>query len=229
MLEIQPLGWRLFRVSRPVHYLLVSAEQYPWAVTAVTAITAITAIRRGAKHRRDKLLKHSTALTIKSPKVALPILAAILALDIGTKHLAQVFLSRIQSLTIIPNFFHLTYIENRGAAFGILAETNARFRTPFFITISVLAIIFITVFYRKMEGDGWTHLALLFILAGALGNLIDRVCLGWVIDFLDFHWYQYHWPAFNVADMAICIGAGILIIDMLFSKKGKISVASHTL
>lgn len=166
---------------------------------------------------------------MKSPKVALPILAAILALDIGTKHLAQVFLSRIQSLTIFSNFFHLTYIENRGAAFGILAETNTRFRTPFFITISVLAIIFITIFYWKMEGEGWTHLALLFILSGALGNLIDRLRLGWVIDFLDFHWYQYHWPAFNIADMAICIGAGILIIDMLFSKKGKISVASHTL
>ena len=169
------------------------------------------------------------ASTMKSPKVALPVLAAILALDIGTKHLAQVFLSRIPSLPVIPHFFHLTYIENRGAAFGILAETSARFRIPFFITISALAIIFITIFYRKMEGEGWTHLALLFILGGALGNLIDRVRQGWVIDFLDFHWYQYHWPAFNVADMAICIGAGILIIDMLFSRKGKISVASHTL
>jgi signal peptidase II len=161
--------------------------------------------------------------------VALPILAAILALDLGTKHLAQVFLSRIRSLTIIPSFFHLTYVENRGAAFGFLAETNAQFRTPFFIIISILAIISITIFYWKMEGNDWTRLALLSIMGGALGNFIDRVRLGWVIDFLDLHWYQYHWPAFNVADMAICIGAGILIIDMLFIKKGKISVASHTL
>ena len=161
--------------------------------------------------------------------MALPILAAILALDLGTKHLAQVFLSRFQSLPIIPSFFHLTYVENRGAAFGFLAETNAQFRTPFFIIISILAIISITILYWKMEGNGWTRLALLFIMGGALGNFIDRVRLGWVIDFLDLHWYQHHWPAFNVADMAICIGAGILIIDMFFIKKGKISVASHTL
>lgn len=166
---------------------------------------------------------------MKSPKVALPILAAILALDLETKHLARVFLSRIQSLAVIPNFFHLTYVENRGAAFGFLAEINARFRTPFFITTSLAAIIFIAIFYWKMEGDGWTRLSLLFIIAGALGNLIDRLRLGRVIDFLDLHWYQYHWPAFNVADMAICIGAGILIIDILFNKRGKISVASHTL
>jgi signal peptidase II len=161
--------------------------------------------------------------------VALSILAAILALDLGTKYLARVLLRPVQSLTIIPNFFQLTYIENRGAAFGILAETDAWFRTPFFILISVLAIIFVAVFYWKMEGEGWTHLALVFILGGALGNLIDRLRFGRVIDFLYFHWYQYYWPAFNVADMAICIGAGLLVIDMLFSKKGRISVASHTL
>ena len=166
---------------------------------------------------------------MKSPKVALSILAAILALDLGTKYLARVLLRPVQSLTIIPNFFQLTYIENRGAAFGILAETDAWFRTPFFILISVLAIIFVAVFYWKMEGEGWTHLALVFILGGALGNLIDRLRFGRVIDFLYFHWYQYYWPAFNVADMAICIGAGLLVIDMLFSKKGRISVASHTL
>ncbi|MEW5803870.1 MAG: signal peptidase II [bacterium] len=166
---------------------------------------------------------------MKSPKVALPVLAAIVALDAVTKHLAQAFLSQIHSLTIIPNFFHLTYVENRGAAFGLLAETSARFRTPFFIIVSVLAILFIAVFYWRLEGGCWTHLSLIFILAGALGNLIDRLRLGWVIDFLDFHWYQYHWPAFNVADMAICIGAGILLIDTFFSQKGRTHVASLTL
>ncbi|MEW6382218.1 MAG: signal peptidase II [bacterium] len=165
---------------------------------------------------------------MKSPKAALSILAAILALDVGTKYLAQAFLSRIHSLAIIPNFFHLTYVENRGAAFGFLAETSARFRIPFFIFISLVAIVVIVILYRKAEGGAWIHLALIFILGGALGNLIDRLRFGWVIDFLDFHWYHHHWPAFNVADTAISIGVGMLIIDMFLSKKGRISGASHT-
>lgn len=165
---------------------------------------------------------------MKSPKIALSILAAILALDIGTKYLAQAFLSQVHSLTVIPNFFHLTYVENRGAAFGFLAETSARFRIPFFVFISLVAILVIIVLYRKAEGGVWLHLALIFILGGALGNLIDRLRFGWVVDFLDFHWYHYHWPAFNVADTAICIGVCMLIIDMFLSKKGRMSVASHT-
>lgn len=165
---------------------------------------------------------------MKSAKVALPILVAILALDIGTKYLAHIFLRKVHSISVIPNFFHLTYVENRGAAFGFLANTSARFRMPFFILVSLLAIIFIVILYQKTEGGGWVHLALIFIMAGALGNLIDRLRLGWVIDFLDFHWYQYHWPAFNVADTVICIGVGILIINMLFSKHGRTHFAPYT-
>ena len=156
---------------------------------------------------------------MKSPKIVILLLSAILALDLGTKYLAQAFLAKVHSLVIIPNFFDLTYVENRGAAFGLLAEINSRFRTPFFIIVSVVAITFIVVFYKKTEGNSWFHLGLLFILGGALGNLIDRLRLGVVVDFLYFHWYQYYWPAFNVADTVICIGVGILIIDMVFSNR----------
>ena len=156
---------------------------------------------------------------MKSPKIVIVILSAILALDFCTKYLAQIFLAKVHSLVIIPNFFNLTYVENRGAAFGFLAETSSRFRTPFFIIVSVVAIIFITVFYLKTEGSTWFHLGLLFILGGAVGNFIDRLRMGVVVDFLYFHWYQYYWPAFNVADTVICIGVGILIIDMFFIHK----------
>lgn len=156
---------------------------------------------------------------MKSPKVVISILLAILVLDLGTKYLAQKFLAGAHSLVVIPNFFDLTYVENRGAAFGFLAEINSQFRTPFFIIVSLVAIIFIVIFYKKTEGNSWFHLGLLFILGGALGNLVDRLRLGLVVDFFYFHWYQYYWPAFNVADAVICIGVGILIIDMLFSNK----------
>lgn len=159
-------------------------------------------------------------INMKSPKIILTVLMSILALDILTKYLAQTFLQKIYSYAIFNNFFHLTYVENRGAAFGFLAETNAKFRTPFFIVVSLLAIICISVFYKKTEGtSSWYHFGLLLILAGAIGNLIDRIRFGYVIDFFDFHWYQYHWPAFNIADAVICIGVGIVFLDMLIISK----------
>ena len=167
---------------------------------------------------------------MKSPKIVFSFLSVILALDLGTKYLAQRFLAKIHSVAIIPNFFDLTYVENKGAAFGFLAETSSRFRTPFFILVSVAAIILITVFYLKTEGNTWFHLGLLFVLGGALGNLIDRVRLGVVVDFLYFHWYQYYWPAFNIADSAICVGVGILIIDMFVThKKDKVDCTPYSL
>jgi signal peptidase II len=114
-----------------------------------------------------------------------------------------------QSKRIISNFFNLTYVRNPGAAFGILAESSIRL--PFFITISVLASLGILWYIRRIPSEKhWQHLALGLILSGALGNLIDRIRFGEVIDFLDVHWYNYHWPAFNVADSAICIGVTIM-------------------
>lgn len=116
-----------------------------------------------------------------------------------------------QSKRIISNFFHLTYVRNPGAAFGILSDSSIRL--PFFITISVLASLGILWFIRRIPSEKhWQPLALGLILSGALGNLIDRIRLGEVIDFLDVHWYNYHWPAFNVADSAICVGVTLLFL-----------------
>jgi signal peptidase II len=117
----------------------------------------------------------------------------------------------LQSKRVITNFFHITYIRNPGAAFGILSD-NA-IRLPFFITISLLASLGILWYIRRIpRGKHWQQLALGLILSGALGNLMDRIRLSEVIDFLDVHWYNYHWPAFNIADSAICIGVTILLI-----------------
>lgn len=117
-----------------------------------------------------------------------------------------------QSVTVLENFFHITYIRNRGAAFGILSD-NA-LRLPFFITVSLVAIIGVIWYLRQLRDDQkLSHLALGLILSGAIGNLIDRIRLGEVIDFVDVHWYNHHWPAFNVADSAICVGVGFLLLE----------------
>jgi len=132
--------------------------------------------------------------------------------------LSKVFIDRAmdlhQSIPVIPNFFSITYIRNKGAAFGFLANTS--YRLPFFIFISIVAVIVILVAYSKLRKDQkLAMLSLSMILAGAVGNLIDRIRLGEVIDFLDVYWGNYHWPAFNIADSAICVGVFFLALDML--------------
>ncbi|SHJ35241.1 signal peptidase II . Aspartic peptidase. MEROPS family A08 [Malonomonas rubra DSM 5091] len=116
-----------------------------------------------------------------------------------------------ESITVIENFFNITYVRNPGAAFGILSDSAVRI--PFFISVSVVASIGILWYLRKIDaGDRWQHFALGLIFSGAVGNLIDRVRLGEVIDFLDAHWYGTHWPAFNVADSAICVGVALMFL-----------------
>lgn len=116
-----------------------------------------------------------------------------------------------ESVEVIENFFHITYVRNPGAAFGILSDSAIRI--PFFIGVSLFASIAILWYLRKVDpADGWQHLALGLIFSGAVGNLVDRIRLGEVIDFLDAHWYQHHWPAFNIADSAICVGVAIMFL-----------------
>ena len=122
------------------------------------------------------------------------------------------------SIPIVEHFFHLTYVRNRGAAFSFLS--NASWRLPFFITVSIIAAIVILVAFQKMRDDQkLAHTSLALIFSGAVGNLIDRIRLGEVIDFLDAHWYRHHWPAFNVADSLICVGVFLLAIDMFLEEK----------
>jgi len=123
------------------------------------------------------------------------------------------------SIPIIDGFFSLTYIRNTGAAFGIFSGSHEVFRRPFLIGVSILAIGFILVMLKRLR-DGETGLAtaLAFILGGAIGNLIDRIVYGEVIDFLDVYWAHYHWPAFNVADSFITIGVAITLFYLIRAK-----------
>ena len=141
-----------------------------------------------------------------------------LLLDQVTKLYIDRTMQLFDSIPVLPDFFHITYVRNRGAAFSFLS--NASWRLPFFIGISLVASIAILVAFHKLRDDQkLAQVSLAMIFSGAIGNLIDRVRLGEVIDFLDAHWYRHHWPAFNVADSLICVGVFLLAVDMLLEDK----------
>jgi len=153
-------------------------------------------------------------------RLLLIVSAVVLVLDQATKLYIDSRFALHQSLTVVENFFHITYVRNKGAAFGIFADNAVRI--PFFVTISLVAAVGILWYlYRSGAQQKLLHFALSLIFAGAVGNLIDRVRLGEVIDFIDVHWYQYHWPAFNVADSAITVGVGILLVDLWREERKK--------
>jgi signal peptidase II len=152
-------------------------------------------------------------------RLALLLTGAVLVLDQVTKGMVDRWMSLHQSIEIIPNFAHLTYIRNTGAAFGFLAGSPSQWRIVFFVFISVVAIGCIIYLLKNLTpNETTTKVSLSLILSGALGNLIDRIRLGEVIDFIDLHWYRLHWPAFNVADSAITMGMLLLLVQMLRRK-----------
>lgn len=126
-----------------------------------------------------------------------------------------------KGFTVIPGFFDIVHILNRGAAFGFLNRHDIDWQRPFFIIISILALGLIAALARSKEDDGPFFIyGLGLILGGAVGNLIDRVRLGVVVDFLDFYIGAWHWPAFNVADMGICLGAAGLLVSF-YQRRGR--------
>jgi len=144
--------------------------------------------------------------------VLLPILAVGVSLDQVTKFLVVRFLPLGAQKTIVEGFFNLVHIRNRGAAFGLLSGLSPGFAWMFFLaTTSLVLGVVAYLWWRLPPGQKAALVGYSLIFTGALGNLIDRLRLGEVIDFLDFHISRYHWPAFNVADSLVCIGAGLLV------------------
>lgn len=138
----------------------------------------------------------------------------ILALDQWSKNWILADYEYGESMDVIKNFFNITYVRNYGAAFGMLSEIDASIRNLFFLLMPPCAMAIILVML-KMSGpkEKWRSIALSAVFAGALGNYIDRLRFGYVVDFLDFHYFQsWSYPAFNVADMSIVCGVGVLII-----------------
>jgi len=144
----------------------------------------------------------------------------ILLLDQASKWMAVIHIEAHESLSVIPGFFNLVLVNNRGMAFGILSKTRSGFYYFLLLatTIGVIGVIFFFFFWIK-ESKKWLTVGLSLILGGALGNLVDRVRLGYVIDFLDFFLKDYHWPAFNVADSAVTIGTFWLLFNIIKGRK----------
>lgn len=123
---------------------------------------------------------------------------------------------------VVPGFVHLTLVHNRGALFGMFRDLSDPYRGFIFTAVPLVAIVLIVIFqYRTAVADAVTQSGLALILGGAIGNLVDRLRLGYVIDFLDFFVGEYHWPAFNVADSSICVGVSLLFIDLLRRERGR--------
>ncbi len=124
-----------------------------------------------------------------------------------------------QSIKVVPGFFNITHIHNRGGAFGMFADQSPTFRIIVFLIVSMFAVCVIFWLYRNTpDTHRFLSIALAMIFGGAIGNLIDRVRFGEVIDFLDFYLGSWHWPAFNVADSAITMGVIIFAFHLLFNK-----------
>lgn len=124
-----------------------------------------------------------------------------------------------ESLSVIPGFFHLTHIRNRGAVFGMFRDAGESFRFWFFCVATVpLVIVLLAIMFKLRDEQKFTFYAMALIVGGAIGNLIDRFRFGEVTDFLDFFVGRYHWPAFNVADAAISCGAVLILLSMVFTK-----------
>ncbi len=153
--------------------------------------------------------------------VLIAVSLAVVALDQFTKMLVHSTFNLDQSVRIIHGFFSLTYVRNTGAAWGILSRAHYTFREIFFLSIPPIAVFIIVLFlYGLPETERLEIYALSLISGGAIGNYIDRLRFGYVIDFLDFHYRNvYHYPVFNLADSSIVIGVGILTILMLTKKK----------
>lgn len=144
----------------------------------------------------------------------------VLLFDQATKVYIDASMPLHDSIAVIPGFFSITHVRNPGAAFGFLAGASPLFRNIFFVGVTVAAILLILHYLRTSKAqDRLLAFSLSLILAGAVGNLIDRIRFGEVIDFLDVYVGSHHWPAFNVADSAISVGAVILFIELLRSDK----------
>lgn len=139
----------------------------------------------------------------------------VLILDQFSKLAARTCFFPGEAKTVIAGFFDLTYVRNTGAVWGCLHDRN-----EWLTLVSLLALVLVFVFYRYLvdgRRGGIQSFVIGCIAGGILGNLVDRIRFGWVIDFLDFYAYGWHWPAFNIADAAICSGVGLYLLTSLLS------------
>jgi signal peptidase II len=143
----------------------------------------------------------------------------VVALDRAAKLLVERNIPLHDGIQIIPGFFRLMHLENRGAAFGLFADSPSPWKIAALVLFSVIALVVVSMLlWKNSHTLSSTGVGLSLILGGAIGNLWDRLTAGHVTDFLLFYIGQYQWPAFNVADSAIVVGAGLLVYEIVFVK-----------
>ena len=154
--------------------------------------------------------------------ILLIVFLVVIALDQSTKLMIQQTLPLHKTVEIIPGFFNLIHVRNTGGAFGIFGGEKGPVGSVLFVVASLIAVgILVVLFLRVKEHEKTLAFSLALLLSGAIGNLLDRLSYGEVIDFLDFHVSLYHWPAFNVADSAISIGIGLMALELLIKEQKK--------
>ena len=167
---------------------------------------------------------------MKRPARRRPYLLLLLAV-VGLDQLAKWLVDRVMDLhdsrVLVEGLLSLTYVQNRGAAFGVFSDAELPHQSMLFSLVSIAALCAIAAYaWRLPAASRLPQSALALIMGGALGNLLDRARLGYVVDFVDVFWNAHHWPAFNVADSAITVGVGLLILDMVLSPEPGPTVAA---
>ncbi|MGA1869264.1 MAG: signal peptidase II [bacterium] len=150
------------------------------------------------------------------------VIIGLIAIDQVTKYLVRTYMYIGQSICIIPGYFNLVYVMNPGGAFGFWADKSHYFRAFFFFIIGLLAIVILIIIYFDPSYGILTRIGIVLLLSGAIGNIIDRIRWRMVVDFLDFYWRSFHWPAFNVADTAISIGMGLFLLELWSDYRRKV-------
>jgi signal peptidase II len=146
--------------------------------------------------------------------------AGVVLLDRVTKWLVSTRMDLHESIPLLPGLFRLTHVQNSGAAFGLFAESSSEWKTLLLVLFSMLALVVVSAMLWKNSHElTLTGMGLSLILGGAVGNLFDRLLYGHVVDFFDFYIGSYHWPAFNVADSAIVLGAMLLLVEIFFARR----------
>ncbi len=143
----------------------------------------------------------------------------VVLLDRVSKWLVQARIGLHESVGILPGLFRLTHVQNSGAAFGLFADSSSEWKVSILVMFSLLALVVVSaLLWKNSHSITTTGVGLSLILGVAVGNLWDRLLHGHVVDFFDFYIGNYHWPAFNIADSAIVVGAFLLVAEILFAK-----------
>lgn len=145
---------------------------------------------------------------------------AVFLVDQITKKIVTTGMIRHQSIQVIPDLLNVTYIHNRGAVFGFGSNFSAPYLAWILSLLSILSLVVILIYFLRVNvTNRLLYSGLALVLGGALGNLFDRLRNGYVVDFIDMHWFGHHWPTYNFADFSICVGVGLLLLSTSIKPK----------